>query len=667
VKAVALPVLLLMGLVGLATGATLTVAPAGAPYTSLQDAVDHAVSGDTILLEAGRYTGPVVISSSLMVRGAGEETILTTDGTDPALSITTADVQVEGLAVQGGGSGIGIYSTGDGVDLRNIQISGWTRGIILEGVQGARITDSEIRNNGEYGVFLQGSTGTTVTRTNLRTNGVGLYLDESSNGNTFYLNTFENAQNVVTDGSGNAWNSPGTLSYTYGGLSHQHIMGNYWSDHTDSDGDADGILDTPYIIESKKGKGSIKNPKADETDPYPLAAEWEAFFPALPPITTTVPVTTVPTPGTPTPDTTVTLTLDTPVTTPTTSPGGGEATVLPPAGWPALFLLLLLLILGGSAIAWYGRFRRKDSPTDLEDSVPGEEVHPAMVSTDTVLSRPGPSTPRALSTEPYFPPELQDRYSQIAYAGKGGIARVFRAQRKSDGRTVAVKIPISFDEDTGRAFLKEMRVWEELHHPNIVEVTAVNILPIPFVEMEYFERSLDRCHKPLDLATAVRIIRGIAGGLSYAHQKGVIHRDLKPQNILLAPDLTPKITDWGLSRQLSQETMASMTGFSLPYASPEQLSPRQFGSTGPWTDIYQLGVLLYELLYGSLPFAGEGVYETGTAIISAPPLPPSDATPEAASIWPVLLRCLEKEPQQRYASAEAFLEDLNAHLGTEIS
>jgi serine/threonine protein kinase len=104
---------------------------------------------------------------------------------------------------------------------------------------------------------------------------------------------------------------------------------------------------------------------------------------------------------------------------------------------------------------------------------------------------------------------------------------------------------------------------------------------MPFVEMEYFDHSLDRCKKPLKLAIAVRIVQGIAQGLSYAHQKGVIHQDLKPHNILLAPDLTPKITDWGLSRIFSQDTAASMAGFSLPYASPEQLSPCQFSSTGP--------------------------------------------------------------------------------------
>ncbi|MDD1677989.1 MAG: serine/threonine protein kinase, partial [Methanomicrobiales archaeon] len=212
-------------------------------------------------------------------------------------------------------------------------------------------------------------------------------------------------------------------------------------------------------------------------------------------------------------------------------------------------------------------------------------------------------------------------------------------------------------------FMKEIRVWEDLRHPNIVEVTAVNILPIPYVEMEYLERSLDRCRKPMALPVAIRIMQGIAEGLSYAHHRGVIHRDLKPHNILLGDNLTPKIADWGLSRGLSDDTAASVSGYSLPYASPEQISPRQFGSTGPWTDLYQLGVIMYELIFGVLPFGGEGLYETGTAILSAPPAPavvPAEVTP----ILPVILRCLEKEPSARYQSAEEFLDDLARHFGS---
>ncbi|MDD1673525.1 MAG: serine/threonine protein kinase, partial [Methanomicrobiales archaeon] len=292
-------------------------------------------------------------------------------------------------------------------------------------------------------------------------------------------------------------------------------------------------------------------------------------------------------------------------------------------------------------------------------------------SSDTFISHEIPA-PHLQENSPAggirdFPMELRDRYTGIEYAGKGGIARVFKAIRRSDGRTVAVKIPVTFDEATGKSFLKEMRVWEDLRHPNIVEVSEVNILPVPYVEMEYFECSLDQVKKPLDLRDTLKIVKGLADGLAYAHRMGVIHRDLKPHNILLSEDMTPKIADWGLSRILSHETAASMTGFSLPYASPEQISPRQFGPTGPWTDLYQLGVILYELVTGTPPFTGEGIYDTGTAILYAKPAIPPSLPPEMTALVPVIMKCLEKEPAQRYQSGEEFMDDLMGHLSEHTS
>ena len=106
---------------------------------------------------------------------------------------------------------------------------------------------------------------------------------------------------------------------------------------------------------------------------------------------------------------------------------------------------------------------------------------------------------------------------------------------------------------------------------------------------------------PLDETKAAGILLGIAEGLRYAHEQGIVHRDIKPGNILLSQDGTPKITDWGLSK--AQGTKQSgIIGFSLEYAAPEQLAPTLYGEPGPWTDIYQLGVLFYEMLTGHVPF-----------------------------------------------------------------
>jgi parallel beta-helix repeat protein len=138
---------------------------------------------------------------------------------------------------------------------------------------------------------------------------------------------------------------------------------------------------------------------------------------------------------------------------------------------------------------------------------------------------PPPITP-APEQKNYFPRELEGKYTDITYVGRGGIAWVFSACRKTDGVKVAVKIPISFDETTGKCFLNEIAAWETLRHENIVEVTAVNILPVPYVEMEFVPGSLEAVEKPLPVWKAVHIINGITAGLQYAHEHGFFHRDI---------------------------------------------------------------------------------------------------------------------------------------------
>ena len=231
---------------------------------------------------------------------------------------------------------------------------------------------------------------------------------------------------------------------------------------------------------------------------------------------------------------------------------------------------------------------------------------------------------------------------------------------------VAVKIPISFDEMTGKSFLNEIAAWETLRHPNIVEVTAVNILPVPYVEMEYVPRALETIEKPVPIWKSVHIVSGIADGLRYAHTHGFIHRDIKPHNILLNEEFVPKITDWGMSKILTTELKkSSIAGFSLAYAAPEQVSPTEYGRTDERTDIYQLGVVFYELVTGSVPFGGESIIEVGNAILRDPPIPPSEFNADATAVEKIILRCLKKDPAERYQTAGELLADLNTYLNEE--
>ncbi|HUU75550.1 MAG TPA: protein kinase [Methanoregulaceae archaeon] len=261
-----------------------------------------------------------------------------------------------------------------------------------------------------------------------------------------------------------------------------------------------------------------------------------------------------------------------------------------------------------------------------------------------------------------FPKEIADRYYDIRYVGSGGIAKVFLAKKRENDMPVALKIPIHFDETAGKCFMKEIMAWEGLDHPNIVKVSEVNILPVPFVEMEYIERTLFDIPRPMSPGDAAKIILGIAEGLAYAHSKGIIHRDIKPQNILVTPDGIPKITDWGMSKVMGACIVPTLTGFSLSYAAPEQISPQKFGDTDQRTDIYQLGTLFFELVTGKIPFEGDEIGRVTSRITSEDPPRPSALNPEAAEVEPIIRKCMEKDPNKRYQSAEDLISDLRNYL-----
>ncbi len=270
-----------------------------------------------------------------------------------------------------------------------------------------------------------------------------------------------------------------------------------------------------------------------------------------------------------------------------------------------------------------------------------------------------------------FPPNLLASFREPVLLGRGGFAKVFRARRNRDGRLVALKIPISFDEATGRAFIKEIRVWEDLKHENIVECYGCNIMPVPYLELEYMEGgSLEALDKPLSVQEAARICLGIARGLACAHGRQpepIVHRDLKPANVLLSADMTPKITDWGLSKIASASGGSSGTGFSPAYASPEQISPGKFGGTDTRTDIYQLGVILYELVTGKPPFTGEDIGEIMFNIVSQEPEAPSRINPGAAVLEPIIIKCMAKKKEHRFQNVRQVQTELSRYLRQEYS
>ncbi|MCX6688079.1 MAG: serine/threonine-protein kinase, partial [Methanoregula sp.] len=268
-----------------------------------------------------------------------------------------------------------------------------------------------------------------------------------------------------------------------------------------------------------------------------------------------------------------------------------------------------------------------------------------------------PPTGRAGITMRSLPPEMTEKYVESEFIGKGGFARVFKAKRR-DGVYVAVKVPIDLDESTGKSFIAEMQNWTKFSHPNIVKIYDYNIMPLPYFEEELCDSSLDKLKKPLDCAKAAWIIFSVCDGLKYAHARQVIHRDLKPQNILLKNGI-PKISDWGLSKVVTESTSSTTTSFTPFYAAPEQVTNKPKDQR---TDIWQVGVILYELVTSSLPFTGDSMLEIVANIPTRDPVLPGDINPEAKKLEPVILRCMQKDPAKRYQSVADLQKDLAVFL-----
>jgi len=257
-----------------------------------------------------------------------------------------------------------------------------------------------------------------------------------------------------------------------------------------------------------------------------------------------------------------------------------------------------------------------------------------------------------------FPKELT-HYTDESLIGSGGFSRVYKVKNIQLNEYVAVKIPIKNDECIGKSFLRELKNWVALDHTNIVKVNDFNILPVPYIEMEWCDSCLDDVEKPVQLNLALHYIYGIAQGLHYAHQHNIAHLDLKAQNILLKNDI-PKITDWGLSRLLDKQGTTTI-GISLPYAAPEQFSMK-YGKRDAKTDIWQLGILFYYLLTNEMPFSGSDFAEYGKNVttIDIKKIMLEDESIE--DVAHILVKCLARQKKNRYKNVNCFIRDIEKML-----
>jgi len=336
----------------------------------------------------------------------------------------------------------------------------------------------------------------------------------------------------------------------------------------------------------------------------------------------------------------------------------GRPKVTIPASW---FILSVAASFIGLGAILYLLIHRGTGSGGAPEKIPRDSPgHPTVIDTPAAAGPERQIPPVTPGTMPEFPKALEKRFLNPVFIGEGGLARVFRAHNAKTRMTVAVKVPIRFDEITGTHFTRDIVFWQALEHENIIRIFSSNILPVPYVEMEYVPSSLASLPLPVPEEKAIGIILGVARGLAYAHGKGIVHRDIKPENILIAADGTPKITDWGLGKAISDPRKSSMIGFSPSYAAPEQIAPHRYGTPGPATDMYQLGMLLYEMLTGSVAFTAQGMHDLNLAILSDTPAVPLWNGNHVAGIQEIIMKCLAKRPEDRYESVTALIQAIES-------
>lgn len=642
-----LAVLLALLALTLPTAAKVTTYDPAGSAGSVQDIINNASSGDSIFLPSGTYYGNLVIDRTIVFGGldtANPPVLVSDKASEAGLTLSADGITVNNLVIPGNAS------TGLAVLSNNNRISATTT------------------TGHETGISVRGASNNIFTGNTISENSVGINLDRTARSNTFSLNLLNNSINVISPGSQNTWSSS-RQDYQYKEESFSGPLGNYWAGTSFTDTNGNGVGDTPYTSDAPSGTSPGS---AAVIDPAPLVSIPSAYTV----LTSAVPVNAshLGDMMQPRGDQTMDQSAQPGSPQSASGPGGsGEPftgsqqglgslpeNLQPPnpvGGFLARYWWLvpvaIVISVAGGILFERSRRRRKAAI---------HEEHPNVGERNATVVKRNPVTGAlpALPEHEYgarLPPALEKKYPNAEYIAEGGVARVFKAHDEKNNRDIAVKVPIRFDEETGSQFTKELNIWEGLHHKNIVEIYGANIFPRPYIEMEYVPDSLAEMKFPLDKTKAVFIIRGVAEGLKYAHEQGIIHRDIKPGNILLAPDGTPKITDWGLSK--AQGTRQSgLIGFSLEYAAPEQLAPNLYGQPGPWTDIYQIGLLFYEMLTGHVPFGGEGMGEITHAILHEEPGPALSGGPHAPEINAIIARCLKKNPKDRYESVDEFLADI---------
>ena len=268
-------------------------------------------------------------------------------------------------------------------------------------------------------------------------------------------------------------------------------------------------------------------------------------------------------------------------------------------------------------------------------------------------------------------------YQVLSELGRGGMGVVYKAKHQKLNRTVALKMILAgphAGNDAMARFITEARAVAHLQHPGIVQIFDIGEHEgLPFFSLEFVEgcdlqQKLD--HQPQDAVFSAKMVEKLARAMQYAHDNNILHRDIKPSNVLLDVDGVPKITDFGLAKQVDGDDASTSTQAGTIMGSPSYMPPEQargeISSVTPRSDLYSLGAVLYEMLTGRAPFLAKKPLETVMQVVNNDPVSPRELQPEIpVDIETICLKAMQKEQASRYQSCNELADDLKRFLDGE--
>jgi serine/threonine-protein kinase len=271
---------------------------------------------------------------------------------------------------------------------------------------------------------------------------------------------------------------------------------------------------------------------------------------------------------------------------------------------------------------------------------------------------------------------LDDRFQITDVISRSGMASIFKGKDLTSGETVAVKVPfMQFESDPAffSRFQREEAIGRTLQHPYVLRILAVEEKSRPYIVMEYLQgqtlRQVLQGVERMPVADALAIAWRICEALEYLHGQNVVHPDLKPENIMLCDDGSIRIMDFGIARSAGLRRL-TFAGFSASMGTPDYMAPEQVkGKRGDArTDIYSLGIILYEMVTGALPFEGSNPYAIMHARLVSDPVGPRKHNPDIPlEVEEIILHAMERQPYDRYPSATAMKSELNAPSLVEVT